>query len=656
MGAIVTATMSPMSPIPRPLLSAMYLVKEAYAAEDRPAARILHRQWIDSSLPGLWKATCTRLHDGLCKRLPDEALPSIGPAWLVDVMRQCIIAPPDNCSYVALSYVWGDQVTLQATRSNISQLRQTGSLSTRHSTMPIAETIRDAMGIVELLDERYLWVDSLCIIQDDESQKHREIGNMANIYANASVTIMAVQGERANSGLKGFRNISRPRNFYQGVYRLMDGARVVQHPIKPDSLEVGINTPVWKMRGWTYQEQFFSRRRLVFDGDSVRWECAATIWREHVDLPSDAPQYYHDNTLDCQSVFQLSIPDLDRLQLILRGYNVRNFTYPEDALRAFAGISSLASTSFAGGFLSGLPISLFDIALLWQPNDTVLRRAPRNPNKHHHLPSWSWAGWSGIVDFDAASASDFVRNNPNAVKRTRERRIKRTLLWKFHETPASPGTPIHATILDSKDMWLEGQDEVTQGWSKHHISECPEAFYEPPDPRILSSKSFYRHEAHPGHEFWYPIPLLRPGDTVSSVIAPYISCRTRRTWLFPSEELPKNNGYRPVLSLRDKKGTWAGTLQPHDGLNTSRDALQDSKAALELVEIAKGFCRDATSPWPGIEEVRHPERPQGGQWYEYYWVMWVGWIGTIAYRKGLGRVHKAIWEEQTGGYFDMMLG
>lgn len=654
-GTIITAKMSLTSSIPRPLLSTMYLVKEAETGNNYIAGRILDRQWIDSSLPGVWKATCGRLHDGLCKRFPDAALSSTRPAWLVDVSRKCIVVPPKNCSYVALSYVWGNQVTLQTTKSNIHELRQAGSLSARRSPVPIAETIRDAMGIVELLDERYLWIDSLCIIQDDETQKHREMDNMAMIYANASVSIMAVQGEDANSGIRGFRNISGPRKLGQSVHYLMDRATVIQSPIDANTLEVGTENPTWQTRGWTYQENLFSRRRLVFTGDSVRWECAASTWREHVHFHTD-PAPCYNGTLSGQSLFQSLIPDLATLQSILKGFNVREFTYPEDALQAFAGISSLASTSFAGGFLSGLPISLFDLGLLWQPYDKMLRRAPKDLAKHCHLPSWSWAGWFGPVTFDDASASDFIRNSPARAKRLRERRILRTLQWKFHETLTSPGKPIHAAILDCRDMWLEEHVEVPQGWSRHGISESPDAFYEPPDPRLRSSMFSYRHEAHPGHEFWYPIPLLRQGDMIPSVIAPYISCRTRRAWLKPGEKLPKNNGYQPVISLRDEKGIWAGTLQPHDGLNSSKDALQDPKAAIELVEIAKGFCRDSTSPWPGIEEIRHPERPKVGQWYAYYWVMWVRWVGTIAYRQGLGRVHTAMWEEQRGGFFDMMLG
>jgi len=522
--------------------------------------------------------------------------------------------------------------------------------------MLIARTIRDAMGLVKLLDERYLWVDTLCIVQDDEEKKHLELRNMAAIYANASITILAVQGEHANSGLKGFREFSEPRNSNQTVHCLAGGVRVIQHPIEPGNLEVGTETPVWKTRGWTYQEHLFSRRTLVFDGDSVRWECAAAIWREHFEQTTVLRPGSSHIPRAWESMFQCSLPDLNQLRSILNDYNRRIFTYPEDTLQAFAGISFALSTSFAGSFLSGLPTSLFDIAILWQPDEKISRRCARDLNHRNDLPSWSWAGWHGRVNFDHTSASDFIRNDPKNAKSTRERRIVRTVSWSFHETATSPGTPVHVSILDSRDLWLEGRIQPPTGWSKHYISESPEAFYEPPEPRVSPSKFFYRHEALPGYEFWYPIPLLQSSEGISGVIAPYISCRTRRIWLFPSEELPKNNGYRPVLSLRDKKGTWAGTLQPHDSLDAFKGALEDSKSPLELVEVAKGFCRDATSPWPGIEEIRHPERPRLSQWYEYYWVMWVGWTGTIAYRKGLGRVRKDIWEEQSGGYFNIMLG
>jgi hypothetical protein len=503
------------------------------------------------------------------------------------------------------------------------------------------------MGVVELLAERYLWVDTLCIIQDDELQKHTEMAKMAAIYANASVTILAKQGEHADSGLRGFRDISEPRDLWQRVYSLGDGVSVVQNALGPDHIELGINESMWESRGWTYQEHLFSRRRLVFDGDSARWECAATIWREHVELPSNF-EPYHNNVIHCQSLFNPSIPDLVGLQVILQVYNKRNFTYPEDALNAFAGISYSISSALAGGFVSGLPTAFFDIALLWQPDDKIFRRVAKEPKNAHCLPSWSWAGWSGDVKLDTESSLDFIRKSPSRTHSSRGRRITRVLFWKYHKTTDSPGILIDASILASKGAWLEGRIELASGWTKHSTPEIPEATYESPDPRI-PSMHFYRHEAYPGYDFWYPIPFLRQDRAIPGILAPYISCRTRRAWLFPGEELPKNNGYRPVLSLRDKKKNWAGTVQPHDGLCRSDEAI-------ELVEIATGFCRDTTSPWPGIEEVRHQERPRSGQWYEYYWVMWVGWTNGIAYRKGLGRVHRHMWEGLRGELFDFMLG
>ena len=652
-GAIVVASTPPICPIPRPLLSSMYIVKGVVSGEELPCAgKVVHPQWIDSSLPGLWRATCDRLHTGLCKQLPDAITRSISPALVVDVIRQCITISPDNCSYVALSYVWGSQVTLHSMKANISKLQQIGSLSTERLSVPIAKTIRDAMGITALLDERYLWVDSLCIVQDDEVQKGRELDHMAAIYSNASVTIVAAQGEHANSGLHGFRGISDPRTCSQTVHYLKDKSIVIQHAIDGDSMEVESSNSKWKTRAWTYQERIFSRRRLVFEGDYIRWSCAAEVWREHIAFN---PVGYSQNPRLDDSIFKQTIPDLSTLESLLVDFNSRNLTYPEDALRAFAGISWSLSTSFAGGFLSGLPISLLDAALLWQPREQVFRRIPKDPEKHFELPSWSWAGWSGEIEFDSASASDFIRANADRTNKARERRIVRILLWKFHKTLQSPGEPIHPVILNSKDMFLAGRIDNLPGWSKHDAFEHPTPFYEPPDPRSSTPSFFYRHEAHPGHEFWYPFPLQQAKPT-SNIIAPFISCRSRRGWYHLSEEINKQNGYRPVFSLRDSKGAWAGTLQPHDGLNIAGDGLQDAQLLLELVEIAQGFCRDRTSPWPGIEEVRHPERPSTGMWYEYYWVMWVKWIDGVAYRRGLGRVYKAIWEQNRGKYFNLMLG
>ena len=147
----------------------------------------------------------------------------------------------------------------------MGHLQRVGALS----NMPIAKTIQYAMGITELLDEKYLWVNNLCILQDDVSQKHIEMSKMAVIYANSAVAILAVEGRHANSGLKGFHGISEARNLCQSFHRLAEGTKIILFPMGLNQLELGTHQTDWEIRGWTYQEHFFSLKRLVFDGDSV---------------------------------------------------------------------------------------------------------------------------------------------------------------------------------------------------------------------------------------------------------------------------------------------------------------------------------------------------------------------------------------------------
>lgn len=117
---------------------------------------------------------------------------------------------------------------------------------------------------------------------------------------------------------------------------------MILFPIGPSQRELGTHRTDWGTRGWTCQENFFSLKRLVFDGDSVRWECTAATWRKHVE--PDLDDESHDNSFPCQTIFTPPFADLIWLQSVLQEYNKRNFTYPEDALYAFDGIAFLASS------------------------------------------------------------------------------------------------------------------------------------------------------------------------------------------------------------------------------------------------------------------------------------------------------------------------
>ncbi|KAK1636350.1 heterokaryon incompatibility, partial [Colletotrichum phormii] len=96
--------------------------------------------------------------------------------------------------YVALSYVWGQASSATAMLANIAALQAPGALDGQE----IPATIQEAMDLTRLLGERYLWVDRLYIVQDDEDAKHAQLRGMADIYAGALLTIVAAQGRGAD--------------------------------------------------------------------------------------------------------------------------------------------------------------------------------------------------------------------------------------------------------------------------------------------------------------------------------------------------------------------------------------------------------------------------------------------------------------------------
>ncbi|PMD51481.1 uncharacterized protein K444DRAFT_486377, partial [Hyaloscypha bicolor E] len=120
---------------------------------------------------------------------------------VIDVQKKCIINYDWDWMgpYYALSYVWGTRPFLTLNKANESDLRKEGSLSQRL----LPDTIADAMELVDNMDEHYLWVDSLCILQDDDADQKRFINRMRTIYRAADMTIIALCGEDAYAGLPG---------------------------------------------------------------------------------------------------------------------------------------------------------------------------------------------------------------------------------------------------------------------------------------------------------------------------------------------------------------------------------------------------------------------------------------------------------------------
>lgn len=104
-----------------------------------------------------------------------------------------------HTKYVALSYVWGQVSTFRLGRNNLERLSAEGSLSAIRHELP--RTVNDAIDLIAALGQRYLWVDSLCLVQDDEEDVSMGIEQMNSIYHGSYLTIVAASGADASAGL-----------------------------------------------------------------------------------------------------------------------------------------------------------------------------------------------------------------------------------------------------------------------------------------------------------------------------------------------------------------------------------------------------------------------------------------------------------------------
>lgn len=142
---------------------------------------------VDQALLLSWLSLCTNQHGHDCTPAPFGFDPGFA-LRLIDVKRRCVVDPPPHPRYVALSYVWGNSVQVTLEEKHYLRLRKEGGLSDDYAD--IGTTIKDAMYLCEQLGEHYLWVDGLCIKQDDEEDRARQICSMNQIYSCAAFTIV----------------------------------------------------------------------------------------------------------------------------------------------------------------------------------------------------------------------------------------------------------------------------------------------------------------------------------------------------------------------------------------------------------------------------------------------------------------------------------
>ncbi|KAE8451755.1 hypothetical protein EG329_003212 [Mollisiaceae sp. DMI_Dod_QoI] len=342
-------------------------------------------------------------HHGSCGQ---RAIPVV-PTRVLDLQPSSgvelkLYEPPagELGEYIALSYCWGEAQPAQTTKQTLDHKLE----EIDESTLP--QSIQDAIFVTRKLGYRYLWVDSLCIIQDSDPDKISEISKMTNIYNNASLTIAASIATKASAGFLAPRRLP-PRglklrfpypNSTLGEVEVLHTTQLYDDASEPLNL-----------RGWTMQERMLSRRLLIFGEHEITWQCQSTqgpvpitktLWSYHGDPPRLPLELYQ---IDLPPHLRAPAPPNAVLgqgvlwRKFVQEYSRRQLSFLEDRFNAIGGIVQLLHESWKDEYLGGLWERNLLYTSLWHRIGDPDKR--KDKDGLYLAPSWSWLSINAAVEF-----------------------------------------------------------------------------------------------------------------------------------------------------------------------------------------------------------------------------------------------------------------
>ncbi|KAF7503416.1 hypothetical protein GJ744_003899 [Endocarpon pusillum] len=292
--------------------------------------------------------------------------------------------------YIALSHCWGtltdkEKEQFCTTKDNYP-LRSEG-----FSFDDLPKTFQDAVEVTQQLGKEYLWIDSICITQNDSKDWENEAGLMEDIFASAYCTIAA---SRATSCKDGFLK-GKPRSQYVQIQDIK-GRRVNVCDFDKDVNEGPLNK-----RAWVLQERVLSRRTIHISAEQTYWECGEGVRCDNFTRLEYPPgnQYF---VIDPNFPKRLTASGDDRtiefVQFFFKKYSRCGLSYESDRSTAISGLvkriegalKTEARYGVFGCFLSRL--------LLWKRSNEK-KTAPIIYPGGKEPPSWSWMAYYGGIDF-----------------------------------------------------------------------------------------------------------------------------------------------------------------------------------------------------------------------------------------------------------------
>lgn len=293
-----------------------------------------------------------------------------------------------NIRYATLSHCWGTAVGLRLLRSVYDEYCS----AIPWSSLPL--TFQHTITAALKLDLTYLWIDALCIVQDDQDDWLSEASKMVDVYQNSYLNIAATASVNSSQGLFRRRNPACLQSFL--VPRSQQSGATSGFLCYTDRWWTSIEHSPLAERAWTVQERFLAPRILHFAADEVYWECNEVYTAESL---SAALSFKPDNNLTLyRPAYHLGRPSqqhpgvLRRLwHAIQSAYAKASLTYVKDRPFAIAGLSRLLCRLLRypdDQYLCGLWRPWIASDLMWRASAGWT--APPGLLRVDSLPSWSW--------------------------------------------------------------------------------------------------------------------------------------------------------------------------------------------------------------------------------------------------------------------------
>ena len=419
------------------------------------------------------------IHAGLPDRGPGRSgEPSAGANS--GLTRSDTVAPPVRgdpetdpsiWQYVTLSHCWGKQRITRLLKENKDDFEKEIPIST------LPQTFRDAIEFARRLDRkvRYLWIDSLCIVQDNNDDWARESVQMYEVYRNSYCNISATAACDSHQGIYN-KSGRDPQLLWEDEINLnVDGIPGAHSPRKAKH-EIGFEAPIrrctirdlsfWdrkvddasvNKRAWVLQERLLAPRVLHFCEDQIAWECShldaaeslphgvskmelkSGEVKERVRLKSLVPDDFGPKPIEIDAM-RTSYAAHEDWKRIVERYSRTRLTLAKDKLIALAGITQMMATRISGLYVAGLWEQYLASQLLWRVN-------PVYAQSHEDDPTYE-----DPREEDEVSSGPVSNHLKNKSKRPKRYRAP-TFSWAAVDAPQ--GVELGTWPLITKENWLE---------------------------------------------------------------------------------------------------------------------------------------------------------------------------------------------------------